>query len=615
MFNLDKLRFSQLFDTSVNIIKNVYRNTNNAFSISSPYGLLHRVILNLSQLIFFYIEDSITESNIITASRPESIFGLAQLAGYKPTRSISANGEVYLIPKQSYNATANFITILNYTQIRCLTNGKIYILFFKEPNIKLEISKTKSALDFQLVQGEVFSQRFTGTGIELQSFLVEQKFSTFIDEFFFNVYVNGEKWTKYEHLQDIPRDAKGFLVRNVPGGNGLSIVFGNNTWGKIPDPGNEIIVEYIRNVGAAGNVYDINSAQFEFKDSGYDEFGNEVNLNELFKLELKTQLVFGKSPDNVEIVKFNMPRVSRNFVLSNEDNYRSFFEKFNTFSKIKIFKKQDIYNLYVDNILKILLVPDIKKRFKTSDNYFTVNKSIFSLSEYEKFKILQFLDESGQKILGVYPTLLDPTFKKYGIEVNLMTYKGYDKNVIKNNIVKIVGDYLTLFNRTDYFPKSDLIALIENIPGVDSVNVEFVSEELEKELFLATEASLIAGSSVFKTLERQVYIRQLFTLDVEYANPNAWQKRLEYIINQPEMIEFISTIFDSNGDLILNEEEIPLFRGGWKDRFGKEREDIINYEKRTNFNINIQKEVPYDGTIKKNKKIFNDMVKGLSANF
>lgn len=610
MFNLDKIRFSELYEDSINAIRTVYRNTQNSFTLSSPYGLLHKVILNLSQLMFFYVDDSITELNILTASRPESVFGLSSLVGHQPTRSISANGEIYLIPKQNFNISNNFVTILNYSKIRCISNGKTYILFFREPDIKLDITKTKSALEYQIVEGEVFSQTFTGTGNNLQTYYIEQKYSNYIDEFFFNVYVNSEKWVKYESLQDIPRGAKGYLVKNTPGGGGLSIVFGNGLSGKNPPQGSQIYIEYIRNTGNSGNIYEKDSAIFEFKDSGYDEFGNEVNLNELFKLSLKTQLVFGRNPDDIELVKLNTPNVSRNFVLSNEDNYKSFFEKFNTFSKIKIFKQQNLYNLYIDNVLNILLIPDVKKRFRSSDTYFTIDLSLFKLSEYEKFKLLQFLDESGQKVLGVLPTLIDPNFKKFGIEINLSVYKGFDKNVIKNNIVKIIGDYLTTFNRVDFFPKSDLIALVENIPGVDSVNVDFVSEELEFELYNLTNSSTIKNSKILSEVRKEE-ISVLFNTDPVYVD--SWIKRLDFIIDQPEVINFISGIFDGNGDLILSEDEVPLFRGGWIDRYGKLREDIINYEKKTNFNISINKEVPYDSTIKRNKKTFTDLISGLSA--
>jgi hypothetical protein len=48
-----------------------------------------------------------------------------------------------------------------------------------------------------------------------------------------------------------------------------------------------------------------------------------------------------------------------------------------------------------DNSVYLLLIPDIKKRISSSDNYFTCNESLFTLTEDEQYNILQMIEDSG----------------------------------------------------------------------------------------------------------------------------------------------------------------------------------------------------------------------------
>ena len=55
-----------------------------------------------------------------------------------------------------------------------------------------------------------------------------------------------------------------------------------------------------------------------------------------------------------------------------------------------------------------------------------------------------------------------------------------DANTVNNEVLSTITNYLINVRRRDKIPKSDLIALLENIKGVDSVNISFISEENEK---------------------------------------------------------------------------------------------------------------------------------------
>ena len=76
-----RIRLSELYQDSINFIKQAYDDAGQYFTMASPLGQLLQVVLNLGRMILYYIEDSITELNIFTASRPNSVKGLASQIG------------------------------------------------------------------------------------------------------------------------------------------------------------------------------------------------------------------------------------------------------------------------------------------------------------------------------------------------------------------------------------------------------------------------------------------------------------------------------------------------------------------------------------------------------
>ena len=63
-------------------------------------------------------------------------------------------------------------------------------------------------------------------GVQLESFSIGNPQNFFIDQFFINIYINGEKWKRYESILDIPRNGKGYIARTGIT-SGLDLYFGN----------------------------------------------------------------------------------------------------------------------------------------------------------------------------------------------------------------------------------------------------------------------------------------------------------------------------------------------------------------------------------------------------
>ena len=114
IFRSTRIRLSELYQDSINFLSTTYGNVGQYFTMASPMGQLLQIMLNYGRMILYYNEDSITELNIETATRPESVKGLAGLTGHNPSRSMAARGTLQL----TYNGAelesyASVVTIPN----------------------------------------------------------------------------------------------------------------------------------------------------------------------------------------------------------------------------------------------------------------------------------------------------------------------------------------------------------------------------------------------------------------------------------------------------------------------------------------------------------------------
>ena len=74
-------------------------------------------------------------------------------------------------------------------------------------------------------------------------------------------------------------------------------------------------------------------------------------------------------------------------------------------------------NSYRDNTIFIFLIPDIKKRISSAQNYFTCDESLFTLSEDEQTNIINLINASGQRIITVENRILEPKIARFAINV------------------------------------------------------------------------------------------------------------------------------------------------------------------------------------------------------
>jgi hypothetical protein len=545
LFTNLKIRVRDILGESIQFLQDKFKQSRSVFTAASPFGQLLIVVENLSQLIFYYIEDAVTELNINEASRVSSIYSLASLAGHNPSRAIGATGQIRLIRKPNINPPASKVILNNLFRVRCENNGLLYAIELVQEDVRLALTGAETPAIFNIRQGQIESQSFTAKGQAFESYQLGAPNNFYIDNFMVNVYINGEQWTKYESLLDIPRNAKGFIAKTGIT-NGLDIYFGNGSFGKIPTVGSTIVVEYLTTDGSAGNVKtdDPKQVLFSFADTGFSPVGEEITMADYFTISTVSPPNFGVDPEDPVLTRLIAPRASKNFALVNLDNYEILLQKLQMFSTIKVFLDQDATGNILDSrMINLFLVPDVSQMFNNGTDYFNLATSNFKLTAFQKNELLKYIEKSGTKMISSDLKIVDPKIARYVLNVSIIAFDDITTDIIKSDIAYAVGNYFIKLTRQDRVPKSDLIRVIEELKGVDSVNVNIIGEANENALIINPSSTTLVG-------------------------------------------------LDEFNDIVIGLDEFPVIRGGWKDSQGNQYSEGLSDTSLGALNIQIKAQIP-----------------------
>ncbi len=524
-----------LLKQTIDYLSIKFKQSLQVFTAASPFGQIILVLENLSQMILYYIEDSITELSIIDATRVSSVYSLATIAGHSPSRAISASGEIGLnSTSDARQADFDLVIIPNLSRIKSLNNGLTYVISLPQDEIKFSMKGTTDGLSLKILQGIIETQTGVAKGEEIESFSINSPQNFLVDNYLVDIYVNGEKWTRYESILDMPKNEKAYIVKTGVT-SGVDVFFGNNSYGRVPNKGSEIKVEYLVNNGSSGNITteQVSQVNFEWQDTGFTLTGKEVELNEYIKINTVHSPQFGANPEDEKLTRLIAPKTSKSFALVNQDHYEIVLSRLKLFSIISIFLDEND-----SRMLNLFLVPDVTNLFNTGQDYFSIDPAKFKLSNFRKNELLRFLDKSGSKLISTDVKIIDPVIRKYVINVSVIIFDDVATEIIKRDIYNDLGSYFIKNKRRKRIPKSDLIKVLEEVSGVDSVSINIVCEENEKAKIEDSNSSLIG--------------------------------------------------IDEFNDIVIEESELAIIQGGFKDRYGNEYSQGISDEALGSVNIQIK---------------------------
>jgi len=539
VLNRLSIYIEDIMSQTINYLTNRFSQSRSIFTAASPFGQLLLVVENLTQLVFYYIEDSITELNINEATRLTSVYSLASLSGHNPSRAVAAIGEISISTNSSaVNAPYDSVIIPNLTRIRSLANGLTYILELSQDQIRFPFNGTNNGLKLGIKQGIVETQTVTAKGIPTDSYSISSPQNFYIDNFFVNVYVNGSLWNRYDSILDMPRGEPAYMVRTGIT-SGIDVYFGNGNFGAIPPKGADITVEYLVTEGANGNIRtnDLAKVGFEWIDTGFSSLGDEIDLNKYISITATHAPFFGSNAEDSTLTRLIAPRESKSFALVNVDHYEVLLRKLKLFSVIQVYLDPND-----SRVLDLFLIPDIRQTFNTGQDYFSATIDRFTLTDYQKNELLKYIEKSGSKLISTDAVIIDPVPSLYVLNVSIIAYDDVDISIIKNDILNSLGTFFIQTTRRNRIPKSDLIALLEGVNGVDSVSIYIVSKK--------NEISKIANSSA---------------ADVGV---------------------------DEFNDIIIENGELAIIKGGFTDRYGNAYSEGLSTTSLGPVNIQVKNIVP-----------------------
>jgi hypothetical protein len=525
------------------------------FSNASPYGQILSVVESLHQLSMLYIKNAITQFDLGEANNFNSrvIKNTALLAGHIPGRAISATGAIRLtvkpeidLEKEVVNAQ---ITFTNRMTMKNSTNSLFYSLNLGSAR-RTEKLKRGRSFTLPIIQGKWTTASFTGDGRPMQTINITEIGDQEIENFNVEVVVAGRVYTIKSHLYDLLPDEYACVVR-TGFNDGIDVVFGNGGFGKIPDLASPINISYLKSDGSNGNIYRRTINDFKMIDELIDADGNTINIEKVFDVEIHTDINFGSDGETIEFTRGVLPISSNNFVLALPQQFAYHLKRLGVFTHVNAEEKDGTIYIYLTPNIKLFKRQDedyfsIPIRTESTQNGQVVYSSPFDLDTYEKSKIVKYLKSGGNIMLTSKFIVESPKLSFYSMNIFVMRYSDATQDSVNAQIYTRISNFFLDLKRIDRIPKSDIVRLLSGIRDVHSVDVNFIcrnNEEYHKDGALSVEYSTLTFNSS------------------QYTNISSGEPS---VYNSTKVIGLDPVL----GDIIFNANELPIIRGGWRDRNG-----------------------------------------------
>jgi hypothetical protein len=554
-----EISFTKLKSEIENFLKIEHNRADVTFSPSSPFGQVLSVVENLFQLSMVYLKNAITQFDVTdpNATSARAIKNVAIASGHIPTRAISATGTLKLTIKTNSDIETDVpgarITFDNKLLLKNKTNGLFYSLNIGSDQQTYKIDYT-TQIFLPIIQGKWERKSFTGTGAENQTYQIVIKSRTQdIENFNYEVIVDGEPFTLKKHIYELLPDEKACVVRSGFN-NGVDVIFGNGGFGLIPAIGATIEVNYLVTDGSSGSIFRRTNNDWTFVDPVVDGFGETVELAKFFDVAIFTDINFGADAETVEFTKNVLPISSNNFVLGLPQQYAYHIKRLGVFSHVNAYE--------MDGMIFIVATPNILLFKNQNANYFNIDVRAFQLDDYEITKIDRYLKTGGNIMLTRRYVIGSPTLSRYVINVFVITWSDAVDENVNTQIIDVISEYFLNLNKVNRIPRSEIISKLTGIKDIHSVDISFMSKKNED------------------------YHRQYLIADENRRNEFAAQDSLS--LDRP------FTSYDPNaafgldpllGDMVFEPSEIPIIRGGFYDRNGIFYSDDIDSKGLKSVNI------------------------------
>jgi len=536
MPNFVEITYSNIKSEIENFLKTEHNKGGILYSPASPYGQILSVFENLHQMSLLYLKNTINNFDLgLNNSLNERVIKNAAIfSGHIPHRSISATGTLKLTLKSNADVDKDIpggrISFLNRTKIKNNTNGLYYLLNLGNEKISYKITPNFQFF-LPIIQGEWSENVRTGDGSQLQTFNLTEASLKDVE-----VLVNSEYWSVKKHIWEMLPEEKACIVRTGFDG-GIDVIFGNGGFGAIPEIGSIIEINYIKTDGSAGNIYRRTRNDWRFVEDAFDGNGETIDITNFFDIDIYTDINFGADKEDLMFTKNILPIVSNNFVLGLPQQYAYELKKLGIFSHVNAFEKY--------GTIFIVATPNIKLFKSSNSDYFTIDIKSFSLDNYEKNKIRQYLKSGGNLQLTQKFQINSPVISYYVMNVYVIPYSDALDDSVNSQILDVISEYFLNLTRIDRIPKLDIIRALSSIEDIHSVDIQFIckkNEDYHRNALIDAKNKLNKFNSKYQN-----------NISISKINPDY----------KPTEVKGLDPVL---GDIIFEPDEIPVIRGGWYDR-------------------------------------------------
>ncbi len=503
LFSLTETAFEN-FDNAVNSYFNkIFSGLGIQFSDNTIFKVIFSGLKGIMQNIMLYIEDAFTEQNIETAVRKKSIYSLAKISGYEPYYGSAATGILIatIISNTNNSSEIRKIYIPNHAVIFNSDSGQNYVLYLQSDRYVFDITKPLTNYEFRIIQGSYRVSNNTVQGYALET--IHLNINGMFDKNYIKVYVNNVEWQQVSNLYDMTEYGREYIL-SIGFENEIDITFGNNIYGKIPDPGSTVSIEYIIHNGTAGNISNIHNTNFGFITKGSDFYGNQIDLNQYIRLSLDNYISGGTNSETLADVKQMIGYNSRSNVLASIDNYRLFLKRFSFIGNFNIWSENN------SNILCINAINNTLNNATSMSDLTNIDERELLLTNLQKQDILTILENSNNTFAGISIKFVDPILYKYAIICYVKIDDKYYRDLVENDIETSIMNFFSTktFNVT-FISKSDIInEILNNSDHIKSLDIEIIShknEEAFKNKYYYKYETIINNNQVYYNLKKYNY--------------------------------------------------------------------------------------------------------------
>ena len=551
LFNIMETSFNNFDETVRRYLSKTFNSLGYQYTHNQIFGIIFNGIKGIMQNAMFYIEDALTEQNVMTATRRKSIYSLAKISGYEPYYGSCATGT--LIGKMKLNNSTftdiDKVYIENYTRVINKVTGINYIILLNTNRYIIYSKQPLTSHEFKVAQGIWQTYQYASKGDKFERVSINS--SGLFDRDYIKVYVNGEEWTQVNNFYDMSKDSKEYIL-TIGYENTFDILFGNGTYGQIPENGSSITILYLSHSGVIGNISSLDKTNFMFLDNGYNSMGESVNLNDCLTLSMSNVISGGTNADSIEFVRNMIGYNSRSNIIASENNCKLFFKRFSFIGHVNCWSEENSMTVYATCISNIIDNISSVDEYYVLTNKANNNKGIL-ITDEQKLMVKNTLKNSNKAFAGLTLKFQDPEIRRYAIFCYIKYKSVYSKQDIEEKVKEVFGDYfMNLKDDCKFIPKSDLINIGSLChDDIESFDIDIVSELAEE------------------TFYRGYY----YNYKLEYID-SQYQFIKKKIYDESDTVPGL----DNYGNISLSSQlEIPILGGGFN-----------YYPDRTNKNISVK---------------------------